>query len=533
MAEYRSPDWQVANSPLIIVGQIEKIEDGKVANAPKAYDVPQPPPIKPTIATVRITRILKGHYSDTHLRIGSGPIRNCAIYEVHYAFSVGKQMIFILPQSPQNGEVALSWGSSMRPATDTGMVESRIARSIVYRDAYLNKVQKEQPAVYAAAVKFADGMRKSSETWPDPTFVEKGKKGVPVTMDEMVAKRDQDATLEWEFSDQFQNAYDAVLKTLLTTDIDVIRTAHAIEWLNHETTPWWDRQIWTLAIASAARAREQAVASHERTRISNTLKELGVEQNHIDAYRAAINGPDTFLDWSSFPPQLPFADFKAKDTRTTHFILQYFAYDRGAMVADYAVEYRKLADLDPTRVSHLIQALYNDDDEQLRYAAIAAIMQIPGNDFVELVLDDILYKGRYDSWHYLTHPDDPKETARRLGAMIGQASKTLKPEALVCLWTSLRKAECFEPICIEKAMAALDQIEKSAAKSDTAKQNGSRKADDGGVASENDKREDIALALQDYLAAAKLHRELSKGQRLPIVELRQWFNDHPESPMKE
>ena len=37
-------------------------------------------------------------------------------------------------------------------------------------------------------------------------------------------------------------------------------------------------------------------------RVHETLKELGVEKGHIDAYLAAINKPGTFGDWSSFHP---------------------------------------------------------------------------------------------------------------------------------------------------------------------------------------------------------------------------------------
>ena len=91
MAEYRSPDWQIANSPLIVDPEIEKVEDGKVAGDQRANDVPQPPPIKPTVATVRITRILKGSYSGACLRVGSGPMRNCAMYEVHCASRSGSR----------------------------------------------------------------------------------------------------------------------------------------------------------------------------------------------------------------------------------------------------------------------------------------------------------------------------------------------------------------------------------------------------------------------------------------------------------
>ena len=96
-------------------------------------------------------------------------------------------MIFILPAFPKNGEAAILWGLSMRPLTDTPMVESRIARSIVYRDAYLNKLRKERPKVYAAAVAFAQEMRTASEKWPERTYLLKGTKD-PITEEEMASR---------------------------------------------------------------------------------------------------------------------------------------------------------------------------------------------------------------------------------------------------------------------------------------------------------------------------------------------------------
>ena len=333
MAEYRSPDYQVANSPLIVIGEIEKIEDGKVSNAQTAYDVPQPPPTKPTVATVRIVRLLKGRYSGSALRIGSGPIRNCAYWEVHYVFEKGRQMIFILPAYPnKKGEIALLWGSSMRPLTDMQMVETRIARSIAYRDAYLSKLKKEQPEVYAAAVAFAKEMRGSSKKWPEMTFVGKG--GATITAEEMAASEEHSPTDAFEFSKEYTLACQAIALRIAATDIEVIRAANAIEWLDQEEQPWWDRYIWKLVMNELAIPRESRVTGYERKRIRGTLTALGVEKLHIDAYMAAAKGRDTFSAWFSFPLQLPYADFD-KETKSTDFILQYFSYDRGAMFARY------------------------------------------------------------------------------------------------------------------------------------------------------------------------------------------------------
>ena len=436
MAEYRSPDYQVANSPLIVIGEIEKIEDGKVSNAQIASDVPDPPPTKPTVATVRIVRLLKGRYSGTHLRIGSGPIRNCAFYEVHEAFQKGRQMIFILPAYPnKKGEIALLWGSSMRPLTDMQMVETRIARSIVYRDAYLSKLEKERPKIYAAAVAFAKEMRESSKKWPEMTFAGKG--GATITAEEMAASDEDRSTHAFEFSREYTLACRAIALRIAETDIEVIRAANAIEWLGQEEQPWWDRYIWKLVMNELAIPRESSVTGYERNRVREMLTGLGVEKRHIDTYMAAARGRDTFSAWFSFPLQLPYADFD-KETQSTHFILQCAAYDRGAMFADYAIHQDNLANLDPARVGYLIKAMYHDDDENLRSVAESAIFQIRGTAFVDVVLDDIVYNGQVSAWYCLIHDKDSKETTTRLAAMIDLASKRLKPSGVTQLWNNLR-----------------------------------------------------------------------------------------------
>jgi hypothetical protein len=529
MAEYRSPDWQVANSPLIVIGEIEKIEDGKVSNVQIASDVPQPPPTKPTVATVRIVRVLKGQFSGPHLRIGSGPIRNCAIWEVHYAFQEGRQMIFILPAYPnKKGEIALLWGSSMRPPTDMQMVETRIARSTAYRDAYLSKLKKERPKIYAAAVAFAKEMRECSKKWPEMTFVEKGKESILITAAEMSARGEDNSNDHFKLSAEYTLACQTIAQRIAATDIEVIRAANAIEWLGQEEQPWWDRYIWKFVMNELAIPRESSITSYERTRIRGVLTGLGVEKHHIDAYMAAAKGRDTFSAWFSFPPQLPYADFD-KETQSTHFILQCSAYDRGALFADYAIHQDNLANLDPARVGYLIKALYHDDDENLRSVAESAISHIRGTAFVDVVLDDIIYNGQVSAWKCLIHRKDPKETTTRLAAMIDLASARFKPSGVTQLWHNLRGAECFEPICIEKAVAALEATEEVIAQKTPA---GKAEADRSDASDARQERNNLVAALRQYLEAAKSHREEAKPPKTTPAEYRLWFKSHP-APLKK
>jgi hypothetical protein len=82
-----------------------------------------------------------------------------------------------------------------------------------------------------------------------------------------------------------------------------------------------------------------------------------------------------------------------------------------------------LADLDPARVSHLIPQLFGSDDEQVHLVAYRAIERMPGTVFVDVVLRRIL-EDRW-AWMALKHPNDPQQTADRLGALVQLAEKTL------------------------------------------------------------------------------------------------------------
>ena len=87
---------------------------------------------------------------------------------------------------------------------------------------------------------------------------------------------------------------------------------------------------------------------------------------------------------------------------------------------------------------------------------------------------------------------------------------------------------CFEPICIDKALAALAQAENAVARKGTAEQ----KTSDGQETAEHGEQKQLVGALQDYLAAAKLDRTAAKLSTISAANYRRWFQDHPAPAAK-
>lgn len=73
LAEFRSFDWLVGESALIFVGTIEKVEKVEPGEEDRRFDEPEEDS-GPTLATVRISRVLHGNFSAETLRLRSGPV---------------------------------------------------------------------------------------------------------------------------------------------------------------------------------------------------------------------------------------------------------------------------------------------------------------------------------------------------------------------------------------------------------------------------------------------------------------------------
>jgi hypothetical protein len=514
---YRGPDWQVGNSPLIIIGTIEKVEPGRIENATKyrarfesgggkSHRTP------PTIATVRIERILKGKYAAKQIRIGNGPIHNACDADYFYQFAFNKQNIFILPYYPVNGEVALEWGGSVLNMSATSMIESRVARGVAFREVYLSELRQKQPKIYDEGLRLAEELRKEAKNWPEAQYDDKNRQLV----------------------DRYQKALTDLRRKLEKVDVEAIRAALASDWLNDDSGYWWRIRLWDDAISAIEKTRAQEVDAAEEQWVRATLAHAGVETEHIDRYMAAIqktklHGSLCFpqkppTDWGFFHPRDDEATTlwrtNSSDILSTDFILRYHSYDRGAMLNAYAgtLDSGVLAKINPKQVKPWVASLYRNDDERLNWIARCIITRTRGQDFVDIVLDDMVEGEHWTAWRVLGEDVRSKEVTLRFAAMMDLAAKRYDGYSLDWFWQTLRKEECFHPVCIDRAIHLLDRLEHPA--------DGSSNTDDR---PQDRIRERLIEALRGYLAAAKANRADTKSPAVSAVEYDRWFKEHPAS----
>ena len=463
---------------------------------------------------MRIVRTLKGKYGKTHVRIGSGPIESCSPTEVHYRFVVGSLSIFILPCYPTKGETRLVWGGSLLSTADTELVESRIDRGRVHRAGYLERLQQSRPQVHAAAVELAARMRNEAKTWP---------------------------AFEWNPethspSKTFTAAVDDLVQRLKKIDCEAIRGAVAVDWLRDDPQPWWERDAWREALVKLTKSRKAEIVRIEKARIAEVLADAGVEKKWIDRYLAAVE-PGALDTSLQFPPRPPYYRSQGEREKsavpideelTTDFLLRYHSYDRGAMFPAYAAGFNStvLRGLNAGRVKPIIASLLRSPDERLRWLAGRVIALVPGTEFVDLVLDDMMEEERVSEWEVLADYDNPEQLPRRLAALIDEGAQRFTPWGVAAMWNALRRGECFEPVCIAEAIAALEIVERvpGVAGPDLYREKANDDTPYRRLAASDD-RPRIAYALQNYLAAARARTQGAEHPKLSAAEYRWWFKD--------
>ncbi len=469
LGEFRSLEHQVGWSPLILIGSIEEVKPDP--DTRKADPVPEDK-APPTIARVKVLKLLKGLYDHPEIRIGSGPIGSCAPWPVHYSFQVGEKQIFILPEFPQDGPVRLAHGGSKLDCEKISMVESRLAWARTYRDAYLEEIRRVLPKVHGDAVDLAKEMRSGSSQWPK---------------EEGWAKP----------SPEFTKVKNALLERLAALDPEAIRCAAAVDWLDPGAS-WWRVPVWEEAVKEIIHRRGDEVEQTEKARLVRDLARAGVKEVFAAPYLERFGIPHNWLRLDFPPRTLNFEKRTPPDQRTTEFILRCHAYDRGALFGAYGMEFDALADLDASRVDVLLRSLFGSDDDCVTRVARQAIERIPGTHFVDLVLrrmDDDPW-----AWVALRHPKDADQTNARLNAFLDLAEKTESPYGLAAIWRKLGKTECFEKACVDRAIVGLRAKEAGA--------------------------EDVLIkAFHEYLQAAMAERR--PPEKLSAEGYRKWFASNP------
>jgi hypothetical protein len=504
LAHYCSPDGLVAKSPLIVIARVEKVEKAKAQPrlqhtslfSVRSKDEPGEP--GPTIAHVKVLRVLKGAFTAETLAIGSGPIASCAPWAVHYGFSVGEERIFILPHLPEEGATALCFGGSVLPISSTEMIEQRIARAQQFQADYLAAIQRELPETYAAGQRLVERLQSESPRWPEPTKV-------PV--------KDMPDCFTLQEGPEFGTAMERLVKDLMAVDVEAIRTAMAMDWLREDTQRWSKHPLWERAIDELASQNTKNIAAAERARIRRELTKVGVAAAHVDKYLVAVTDQD-FGRRLRFPPSVPYPyrEYTPEDL-TTGFILAFYNYDRGAMFQLYGMDFDALAKLDVARVKPLVAALYASDDARLRIVACRIIERVPGTAFVDLVLNDM--DDNIHTWSHLVGKDD-KDTEQRLTALLDSTQDGLSSWGRRVFWQNLRRGECYHDVCIRRAIDELEKIEAHL-----------RDRPNDNKDETGDMRR-LSQVLELYLAGAMEHRENKPLDRKSAAQYRHWFKAHPK-----
>ena len=455
LAEYRSPDWEAAHAPVIFIGTVEKVEDAK----PEELDAQgflhgllgggkdEP---KPTVATVKITRMIKGNLDVKTIKVYSGPLASCAPYDVHYTFTAGKSYVFCPDHLDAKGNAQMAGYGRMHSLSDVELIESCWNRAQVFQKAFIDAARKEHPEEFKKAQALLTAVAKQSKTWPDyPNLLRKE--------GEKPDAEAEKAALE-KYDKELDDAVDKLTKTIGDASLETLRICMSLDWLTNTARP--GHSIWTRFTQNLENGKPNDFAEYEQARITKDLQALGFDAKQIKTYLAHFEVRD-FRSPFGFPaePPSPWGNKEWEgDSLTTDFIYRYTSYDRGAMFPAYGMSWEVLAKLDPQKVKNVIEEMYASRDEQLRLVAYRAIERIPGTEFVDLIISR-MYDDPF-AWQALVAEKDQAETDKRLGALIQKVMQEPEWYWTISLWGVLKRGQCFETVCLDKAVDLLEQEEK-------------------------------------------------------------------------
>jgi hypothetical protein len=547
LSYYRSPDFLAADSPLIIVGEVT---DVKTDPTKVFWTANKPPPGTPgpSTATVRVIRVIKGDYDKPAIEVDSGPIASCEGWPVHYTFTKGQISVFMLPAEPEAGRVALRHAGSVAPAAQTEMIESRIARAMVFRQAYLDEMERTAPKTLKAAKALCARLKKASAKWPQPKVrpsTEEARSGPFKKLSpEEIAMSKAAGDLASEIAD---------------VKIETLRTVLALAWTDASAT-WSRHPVFCEAMKLHQMRHEAEIGASNKIYLRALLTAAGVEKAGIDAFLDSVKDADAGSAGVTFPVYVPWGLWRdqTRDVITTQFIARFNNYDRGSMHQRYGYESQELGALEPPRVRAIILALCGSDDEMLADVGYTAINAVPGNHFLDIILRD-LYDHDKNTLGCLKDHLTPPEAKRRMKGLVALACDGAQSDGGYSVWAELARRKFFPPDLIDDAIERLataeerlaavevelvkaraardDEIAKLAAsETESAPEEENAKPLPAATAlarieAEKERIESQAAALRAYLENAREARkaETKKPSAAPAEEYKKWFDDNPPS----
>ena len=254
--------------------------------------------------------------------------------------------------------------------------------------------------------------------------------------------------------------------------------------------------------------RKAAIRKFAKARVKKQLAQVGFKKKYTDRFLKNLGEGDLSRE-VHFPDVPPYAYRKkiSPSDLTTDFILRYHAYDRGSMFSAYGMDFDRLAKLDAKRAKTVVSAMFGSDDQRLQTVAFRVIERVPGTEFVDLIVDELLY-GKPGNWGALIFKKNPKQTDRRLKAMVSLAKQKLSGWGFMHFWSVLVRGKCFKQVVVDQAIALLADTEK---------------------AKDDDKQaKALAKTLHDYLNAAMQNRRTEAVEKLSVKEYKGFFKKNPE-----
>jgi hypothetical protein len=350
--EFRSADWQVAESPLVVVATVTRVTPEAIP--PQWANTFRNGLIAPSTATIRVEQALKGIAPGESFPVHCGPIRSCAPYPVHLRVEVGKSYIFLL--TPAEDGYRLAWAGSLLESSALASVQDSVARCKAWRAEYLGRVGQQSPAVLQAASALDAELTQAAKAWP-------AHRQEALTPAELLHGTSDDPTST--------AAADGLLGTLRSASPAVIQTALALDF----TRPaGWSRDpLWQDVVLRYADEHGKEIAALHQAEWVRLLTAAGVNAEQQHTYFARIDQEGDSLPLA-FPIPLPDPLTHLRgETLTTDFLLRAQGFDRGQLYFAYGLQPDALATLNRDRLRSLLPTLLASTNDHLRWAGTTAM----------------------------------------------------------------------------------------------------------------------------------------------------------------
>jgi hypothetical protein len=354
--EFRSADWQVAESPLVIVATVDSVTPDPLP--PQLAATFRNGLIAPSTATVTIQRLLKGTSASQTLSIRCGPIRSCAPYPVHLRVEPGKSYIFLLTATADDA-YQLAWAGSLQEMAALPSIQDSLARCEAWRAAHLARVGQESPATLQAATALDVALTNAAKEWPARTQEAS-------TPAELLHGTSDDAAST--------SAADAVLRRLEGATPAVVQTALAIDF---GRTGGWSRQpLGQSVVLRYSDLHTREIAALQRAEWTRLLTAAGATPDQQRDYFARVDQEEEPLPLA-FPIPLPdpFTRIRGENL-TTDFLLRSQGFDRGQLYFSYGMQPDALATLNRDRIRGLLPVLLANANDHLKWAGTTAVTEM-------------------------------------------------------------------------------------------------------------------------------------------------------------